>query len=121
VQLFSFISRLLSILAIVGLLTAPMVAPSSAVAMDDASMAGMSGMASVPDDMPCCPNEKPSLPGCAKSCPFAILCLAKCFPAVPAVSVVMPARVFVADVKTSWDDNLRDILPDPPPPKPPRT
>jgi len=118
VQLFSFISRLLSILAIAGLLIAPMAAPSSAAAMDVAmagSTTAMSETASMPADMPCCPNEKPALPGCAKSCPFAILCLAKCFPAVPAVSVVMPARIFVADVTTSWDDNLRDLLPDPPP------
>lgn len=40
--------RLLSILAIVGVLTAPMVTPLSAAPMDDASMTAMTEMASMP-------------------------------------------------------------------------
>lgn len=119
-QLLTLIPRLLSILAIVGLLTAPMVTPSSAVAMGDASMAGMSETASMPDGMPCCPDEKPTLPDCAKSCPLAVLCMAKCFPGSPALSAAMPVRIAVAAVNVPWDDVSRDGLRDPPPPKPPR-
>lgn len=120
VQLLSLIPRLLSVLVIVGLLTAPMATPSSGEAMNDASMGVMSEMASMPAGMPCCPDQKPALPDCSKSCPIAVLCLAKCFPGIPAASAVIPARIAVAAVKMPWDDIWRDVLLDPPPPKPPR-
>ncbi len=87
-QFFSPTPRLLSILAIVGLLTAPMVTPSNAVTMDDTSMAGMSETASMPDGMPCCPNEKPALPDCAKSCPLAVVCVGSAVSAPAAVTLV---------------------------------
>ncbi len=125
------IPRLLSILAVVGLLTSPMTtslgveAMSAAVAADVSDM-GMSDMG-IPDmgmtahAMPCCPHEKPVSPDCAKSCPLAILCLAKCFPNAPAASASLPIRFAAADVKPPGNDRRPDRLPDPPPLKPPRT
>lgn len=118
-QICLLISRLLSILAIVGLLTAPMANPSNAAAMDDASTAVMTEMASMPDGMPCCPDQ-PAFPDCSKSCLMAVLCMAKCFPGTPAASATIPTRTAVAAVKVPWDDIWQDLLPDPPPPKPPR-
>ena len=72
------------------------------------------------DGMPCCPHEKPALPDCAKTCPLAILCLAKCFPSAPAASAFILVRFAVADVKTPANDLWQNLLPDPPPLKPPR-
>ncbi|URK86067.1 hypothetical protein LP421_02810 (plasmid) [Rhizobium sp. RCAM05350] len=44
-------------------------AASGPVAMD-----GMVGM-DMPDDMPCCPDEQPTMPDCgSKSCPLAVIC-----------------------------------------------
>jgi hypothetical protein len=127
---------LLSILAVVSLLTSPMMTSGGAEAMSaavaaDASDIGMPDMGmpdmGMPDmgmsahAMPCCPLEKPVVPDCAKSCPLAILCLAKCFPNAPAASASLLIRFAVADMKTPGDDSRRDRLPDPPPLKPPRT
>jgi hypothetical protein len=120
VQLSSLIPRLLSILAVVSLLTTPMMTPSGAAATDVTSAADMSDMATMADGMPCCPHEKPVLPDCAKSCPWAILCLAQCFPNAPA-SAFLLVRFAVADVKTPDNDIWRNLLPDRPPLKPPRT
>jgi hypothetical protein len=120
VQFRSILSRLLSVLMIVSLLAASTMILSSAGPMDDASMAGMSDTASLADGMPCCPHEKPALPDCQKSCPLAVLCMAKCFPGGPAAAAFIPVRYAVADVKTPRDDVWRDRLPDPPPLKPPR-
>jgi len=120
VKLLSLVFHLLSILAVVSFLAAPMVTPSRAGGKENASLAAMSDMASMSDSMPCCPDEKPSLPDCQKSCPLAILCMAKCFPSVPAASVLIPARFAVAEVKMPGNDVWRDLLPEPPPPEPPR-
>jgi hypothetical protein len=120
VQFWSLIPRLLSILAIVSLLTSPMMTPSGAVAMDDAPAADMPDMGTMADGMPCCPHQSPALPDCAKSCPLAILCIAKCFPNAPDVAAFILMRFAVADVKTLADDLWRNLLPDPPPRKPPR-
>jgi hypothetical protein len=120
VQIWSLLSRLLSILTIVSLLAASMVILSSVAPMNNATAAELSDTASMVDGMPCCPHEKPALPDCQKACPLAILCLAKCFPSAPAAWVVFPIRFAVADVKTPGDDFWRDRLRDPPPLKPPR-
>jgi len=113
VQVWSLIARLLSILAIAGLLTAPLAMPTSAATGD----ASMSEMATMSDDMPCCPHEKPVWPDCSKSCPLAVMCMGMF---VPAASAFLPVRLAVADVKVPGDEIWRHLLPDPPPPKPPR-
>jgi hypothetical protein len=119
-----FISRLLAIAAVVSLLAAPVVTPSGAEAMDGASMAEMSEMAemaSMSGAMPCCPHQTPAIPDCWKSCALAVLCMAKCFPGAPAESAFIPARFGVAVTKIPGNDLWRDLLPEPPPPRPPRT
>ena len=76
------ITRLLAILAILGLVLAPFTAPAVAggtaapVATADGAM-DMASMDADMADMPCCPPEKPVMPDCQKACPLATQCLAK--------------------------------------------
>jgi hypothetical protein len=118
------ITRLLSVLAIVGLVLAPFTAPAVAggmaaptatadAAMDVASMDD--GMA----EMPCCPPEKPVMPDCQKACPLATLCLAKIVQGIMPVSAV-PARVSLAQALIPGDDADPDTLAPIPPPRPPQ-
>lgn len=65
-----FVARLLSVLALVGLLVFPVsvVASENAMAAAQAHAASMAAM----DDMPCCP--KPAKPDCGMDCPLVIVC-----------------------------------------------
>ncbi|BCP52278.1 hypothetical protein K32_08950 [Kaistia sp. 32K] len=132
-KLRSLLPRLLSILAVLGLLTAPIAVPSAAAmtavetmttaepmaAMED--MPAMEAMAGMTDGMPCCPEQKQSLPDCQKACPLAILCLAKCFPNAPVVGASTPAIPMPVAVLVPSNDAARDPWAEPPPPRPPRT
>lgn len=117
-QVYSIVARLLGIIAVLGLLAAPMTLPSIAAPMDEAVTAAKADAISTSDEMPCCPHDRAALPDCSKSCPFAVLCTAMFFPANSTAFV--PARLAVVDVKVPGDDIGRDLLRDPPPPKPPR-
>jgi len=120
VKILSSLPRLLSVLAILSLLTAPMATPSAA-AMGGAPMTAMEGMASMADGMPCCPPQKQPKPDCQQSCPLATLCLVKCFPNGPAATSSERA-VFVSVILLPIrDDAARGLLSDPPPSRPPRT
>jgi hypothetical protein len=66
------IGRLLGLLAIIGLVVAPIAGaevalPNEATAMVDDSAMGMS------QDMPCCPKKAPT-PDCSKDCPLMAIC-----------------------------------------------
>ena len=71
----ALLTRVLSLLAIVGLLATPL-APRMAMASQSAAMS----MTDMEEGMPCCPDQKSSTPECQKSCPLAVMCMAKCFP-----------------------------------------
>src|SRR5215212_10437972 len=90
VKLWLILRRLLPILAIMGLVVAPLAAPTAASAMARASTAAMA------DDMPCCPHEKPAMPDCAKACPLMAICLAKCFRDISA-AVAVSAPLAIAE------------------------
>src|SRR4051812_43519316 len=111
VKLWLALCRLLPILAIVGLVMAPLAAPAAAAAMTGTSTAAMT------DDMPCCP--KPPMPDCAKACPLMAVCLAKCFQNVSIVGAVT-APLIVAERIVPPDEAQWDSLPQAPPPRPPR-
>lgn len=62
--------RLLVILALLGVVMAPLGETMAAPAMAAQSMAAMA------DDMPCCPNHLQTKMDCTTSCPFVGLCVA---------------------------------------------
>lgn len=73
VKIWIIFPRLLSILAVVSLLTAPMVTASAALTMVVDPAATMADMASMPDSMPNCPDESQPAPDCQKSCPHGLV------------------------------------------------
>jgi hypothetical protein len=120
VQLWPLAPRLLSILAVVSLVASPMARPSVAATVGHRQMAAVGDVVAMPEGMHCCPDQKPTIPDCRQSCPLAVLCMAICFPIGPTTSAFIPARFALTDVKALDDDTWRVLLPDPPPPKPPR-
>jgi hypothetical protein len=120
------ITRLLSVLAILGLVFSPFTAPAAAggivapAARTDAVMA----MASTGDEMamaemPCCPPEAPAVPDCQKACPLATLCLAKIVQGILPVGAVS-TRFSIALALMPGNDAAPDTLAPIPPPRPPQ-
>jgi hypothetical protein len=120
VKIWSVLPRLLSILAIAGLLIAPMATPSAAGTLADAPIAATAGMGSMADGMPCCPHEKPSIPDCQKNCPFAALCTTQCVPAVAAETAFLIRKLAQAEPLSLYNEMLRDQRSVAPPQRPPR-
>jgi hypothetical protein len=116
------ITRLLSILAVLGLVLAPFTVPAVAGGMAapmTMADAGAMDMASMGDDMPCCPPEKPVMPDCQKACPLATLCIAKIVQGIAPASAV-PSRFSIARALLPGNDaNLKTLDPIPPP-RPPQ-
>jgi hypothetical protein len=117
VKIWSVLPRLLSILAIAGLLSAPVATPLAAVTFADAPMADM---ASITDGMPCCPHQEPSIPDCQKNCPFAALCTAQCIPAVAAEAAFLIRKLAQAKPLSLYNEMLRDQRYVATPQRPPR-
>jgi hypothetical protein len=88
-----FTSRLLAVLALVGLIVGPL-APRAALAASDQIIAATadSSSADMPDGMPCCP-EKQKNPDCAKDCPFTAVCAGTAFPPVRGVVLAAPTAL----------------------------
>ncbi|WP_237359400.1 hypothetical protein [Rhizobium phaseoli] len=118
-RLWSLIARLLSILAILGFLTAPMAVPSAAAMAAETMMQTMD-MTAMPDDMPCCPDQKQPLPDCQKSCPLATLCIAKCVPGLAHGEFAL-LRLDRGATADPYRDRMRDPAIGAPPDRPPRT
>jgi len=76
-----FLSYLLGVMAILGILAAPAVAGRMTVGSKVID-AMATDTAKMPDGMPCCPHIKQSVPDCQQNCPFAALCTAQCVPAI---------------------------------------
>ncbi|MGN8118287.1 hypothetical protein [Labrys sp. 22185] len=111
------LSRLLSIVMIASLLSAPMAPFSAAMAAVPLHAVSQAAMAS---DMPCCPEQNPSLPGGQKSCPVAIVCMAKCAPGDP-IAVMAQAPLFeTSRLAPSGNDLDRTPFITAPPDRPPR-
>jgi len=110
-----WLRRLLSILAIVGLVVGLFTASVSGTAMAVAKIAEM------PANMPCCPHEKPAVPDCQKTCPLTATCMANCFSVAPTLS--SQALIFRDQSDALWSGT--DVADDPltmePPARPPRT
>ena len=111
-----WLRTVLPILAIVGLIAGPFVTTMS-VPMTVAA----STMSEMPDGMPCCPPEKPTVPDCQKACPLTTTCMGKCFSITPLLSGVALAYWKQGDVISPGGDVPGDALAVEPPARPPRT
>jgi len=110
----SFLVRLFAILAMIGLVFAP-VAPSVA-----SSAMAMPMTAEMTDGMPCCPDDQPAIPDCAKDCPFAVVCTAVFVSAATPEHHPLALRILMRDRFTSRGDVVLASLIGEPPPRPPR-
>src|SRR5262245_41643359 len=111
----------LPLLAVIGLLVAPIA--RSALAMPAASHAQSSMaaaedvMASMPEGMPCCPDEAPSS-DCAKNCPLLAICMSPCMQSLAAIGLLIPYRL--AGRIAPGNDSHLERLGQPPPGRPPK-
>lgn len=122
VKFRTLLPRMLAVLAVLSLVSAPMVTPSAAaMKVANPTATTMAHMESMPDGMPCPSNQRQQPPDCHKSCPLATLCCAKCFPSASTTAAIMLIRLSAADVIAPGNNVGRDLLPNPPPPRPPRT
>jgi hypothetical protein len=109
-----FIARLFAMLVIAGLAVAPLATPAAAMA---SAHAGMTDMASMPSDMPCCPDgNSTSCP----DCPLAAMCVSQITPTAPAVADAIPMRLPTKTGHRLSDDTPSRGLDRPPPDHPPR-
>lgn len=111
-----WLRRALPILAIVGLIAGPFV-----TTMSVPMMAAASTMSEMPDGMPCCPLEKPTIPDCQKACLLATTCMAKCFSITPLLSGLVFVYGGQSDAIRPGSDVAGDALAVEPPARPPRT
>ena len=113
-KLRAFTSRFRIVLALLGLVLAPLAASSTVPVM------AAEAMASMPDGMPCCPDDKPAVPDCAKDCPLAVLCITSLvsIPAVDAPSLLL--REPLGDKFLNGRDIVLASLVGEPPPRPPK-
>lgn len=112
----AWLRSLLLILAIVGLVAGPFTASGDGAAMAAASSMSMPEMAA---DMPCCPDEKTTVPDCQKTCPLMAMCMAKCFSATP--TLADETFLLRGDAIRPGSDVIGDPLAIEPPARPPRT
>lgn len=115
----NLLCRLLAVLAVVGLIIAPLTARAHVDGIGSMAMMSVSdGAAAMSDDMPCCPDK--SAPADCDQCPLMALCAA--------TTLQAPLQVGIAEISPV---TLRMLLPgsDPevdsvvysPPPRPPRS
>jgi hypothetical protein len=108
-------TRVLAMLAILGLIVGSFVAPTQAKTVDATNMTMNAAM---PGDMPCC-HDKRAL-DCAKGCPLAIMCFAVSLPA-GAVSSLAASRIVIFESTLPLDDAVMNGVSESPPKRPPRT
>ena len=114
-----FTSRLLAMLAVVGLIAGPFASRPSiaaseqivAIAHDHASMND------VPDGMPCCPDTQQKS-DCAKDCPFMAACSGIVFPPIASGALIVPLTL-LAVISPADEPELSGLAQGPParPPK----
>lgn len=110
----SSVSGLFVILALIGLVFAP-TAPSLASAAMAMDMA-----VEMSDDMDCCPDDQPTIPDCAKDCPFAVVCTAVFVSAPVSECLPLGLRISLKDRFPACGDTELSSLNGAPPPRPPK-
>jgi hypothetical protein len=109
------IGRLLAVFVIVGLVVAPLVGPAAAERM---ASAGMSDMAAMSGDMPCCPDgqKNKSCP----DCPLVAMCMLTIAQAEPFPTNAILVTFQTRKLSFALVDLIGDGLVGDPPDHPPR-
>jgi hypothetical protein len=115
---FRPIRLLLPLLAVLGLLVAPLAAPALSNTMQP--LVAMAGMPDMQAEMPCCPPETPALPDCQKNCPLASMCLVKCLQATAFAETAATDFGVLRKLRPENDASRERAGPSPQP-RPPRT
>jgi hypothetical protein len=125
-KLLTALRRLLSGLAVLGLVLAPLAPPAmamgvnaGAVMSDHEAMAQDAAMA-MPGGMPCCPEKAP-VPDCGKDCPLMALCMANFVPTLPTAANGQFVVFKLASVVMPRNDPAVGSLSQAPPHRPPKT
>ena len=116
-MLRSRINHIFAVLAVLGLLLAPVARPSMATPTNAATHEMAGQMAAAAKDMPCCP-DKPALPNCSKDCPFMALCGAMAIH--DAAQNSLSIALIVAAVILPGDASMLVSVAPSPPRKPPK-
>jgi hypothetical protein len=104
---------LIATLVVAGLMAAPLAAPAAARAMHETAMASM------PDDMPCCPHAPPLSDGQKRQCVAA--CVTPFAMNMPEAAIAPHASPSLQRMVFPPSDTLRESLGQAPPPRPPRS
>ncbi|API51348.1 hypothetical protein BMW22_06640 [Rhizobium leguminosarum] len=83
-RLFLAIAMLAIVIGPMSIGVASSAMASSAPAMIDGMSGAMAGM-HMAEQMPCCPEQQPVKPDCAKGCPLALVCTTSIFAHAPDV------------------------------------
>jgi hypothetical protein len=111
--------HLLPLLAVIGLLLTPMTRSVSAMSAMHSEAAGAAedAVASMPADMPCCPDKAPAS-GCAKDCPLLAICMSSCMQNLSGTGLLIPHRL--AGLVVPGNDASPEHLGQAPPGRPPK-
>lgn len=116
-RLVLVLRHMLPALAVMGLLVAPIARSASAVPSAPTAAAVEDATASMPEGMPCCPDETPAS-DCAKNCPLLAICMSPCMQSFAATGLSIPYRL--AGLVAPDNDSRLEGLGQPPPGKPPK-
>jgi hypothetical protein len=124
VKLLSSMHRVFAVLAIAGLILAPLARP--AMAMPSQMQGSMSEHGAtdtqmdmaMPADMPCCPDKTPAS-DCGKDCPLMALCMASVLQSAP-LGAALFITLKLAGIVILGNDADRGSLAQAPPPRPPK-
>jgi hypothetical protein len=108
-------SRLLAVLAIVGLIFAPLVTPAAAKRLP---VGAMSNMAAMSGDMTCCPDGQKS--NSCQDCPLLAMCMLTIAQAEPSLTNGIQASFLTRRLSFALVDLTADGLIGAPPDHPPR-
>ncbi|MGO4568273.1 hypothetical protein AB4Z52_25265 [Rhizobium sp. 2YAF20] len=103
------VHRLFLIVALLAVIVGPTSIGLASSAMASSSAAMMEAMASampgmqMAEDMPCCPEQQPVKPDCAKGCPLALVCTTSIFAHAP--------DLHGWSFAISWVSHRYDLLP----------
>jgi len=114
------IRRLLVVLALAGLIIAPVARAAIAMPADDHASTMQMSSDDMADSMPCCPEDKaPQPPDCAKAC--MVMCVVSSCQLVPGMAGLLHdmslSSMRLALVSDAWLAGLAQA----PPPRPPKT